>query len=235
MTNIYSIPTTPYTYLICWSALDIKYYGVRYATGCHPNDLWQTYFTSSRHVLEFVQKHGAPDIIEIRKTFNNCTQARLWETRVLKRLKVIKRDDYLNKSDNVAIAPQFGDNNSSRRPEVKYKIQQKILQWHETNPNPNLGKLWSAERKQKRSEERKMEKNPFYGHKHTKENLRLFSENQQGSKNSFHGHQHSQECKSNWSRKRKGIPKPKICCINCRKEVGINVFPRWHGDNCKNR
>jgi hypothetical protein len=97
---------TPYTYFIQWSKTGMKYYGVRYAKNCNPSDLWNTYFTSSPTVTEYVQKYGNPDIIQIRKIFNNIDQARLWEHKVLKRLKVIIRDDYLNKSDSKSIDPR---------------------------------------------------------------------------------------------------------------------------------
>jgi hypothetical protein len=83
----------------------MKYYGVRYAKNCHPSDFWVSYFTSSDTVAEYVQEHGNPDIIQIRKTFDNTTRARLWEHTVLKRLAVIKRNDYLNKSDSKSIDP----------------------------------------------------------------------------------------------------------------------------------
>ena len=76
---------TPYTYFIQWSKTGMKYYGVRYAKDCHPSDFWVTYFTSSDTVSEYVQEHGNPDIIQIRKTFDNTTRARLWEHTVLKR------------------------------------------------------------------------------------------------------------------------------------------------------
>ena len=47
-----------YTYLIGWTKYNIQYYGVRYAKGCHPDDLWKTYFTSSKYVKEFREKNG---------------------------------------------------------------------------------------------------------------------------------------------------------------------------------
>ena len=96
---------TPYTYFIQWSNTGMKYYGVRYAKNCHPSDFWVSYFTSSDTVAEYVQEHGNPDIIQIRKTFDNTNRARVWEHTVLKRLAVIKRNDYLNKSDSKSIDP----------------------------------------------------------------------------------------------------------------------------------
>lgn len=99
------IETIPYTYLIGWSDLDVWYYGVRYAEGCNPVELWSTYFTSSKHVKNFVNCFGDPDVRQIRKTFNNKTSSRLWENKVLKRMKIIIRKNWINKTDNIAIDP----------------------------------------------------------------------------------------------------------------------------------
>ena len=115
-------PHTPYTYRIKWSSTGVSYYGVRYATGCHPNDLWTTYFTSSKHVLNYRESHGEPDIIEIRKVFNGpdkVTQARLFETKVLRRLDVLNRNDYLNRNVAGAIPPMLGANNPMHNPKNK--------------------------------------------------------------------------------------------------------------------
>ncbi len=94
-----------YTYLIGWSDHNKYYYGVRYSKNCDPSDLWVTYFTSSKYVHEFRKQYGEPNIIEIRKTFDNTNKARLWEHKVLKKMNVIKEDKWLNKTDNVSIDP----------------------------------------------------------------------------------------------------------------------------------
>lgn len=57
----------PYTYLIGWPEHNTWYYGVRYATGCNPSDLWNPYTTSSKHVTAFVAEHGAPPMREMNK------------------------------------------------------------------------------------------------------------------------------------------------------------------------
>lgn len=88
----------PYTYLIGWKSLDTWYYGVRYARGCHPNDFWVSYFTSSKYVKDMISIHGNPDIIEIRKTFDTPKKAKLWEEKVLRRMKVTMISKWLNKS-----------------------------------------------------------------------------------------------------------------------------------------
>ena len=92
-----------YTYLIGWSKHNKYYYGVRYAKGCTPNELWVTYFTSSKYVKAFEKEYGKPDVIEIRKTFTDKRKAMLWEHKVLKRINATFSDKWLNKTDNIAI------------------------------------------------------------------------------------------------------------------------------------
>ena len=93
-----------YTYLIGWSGLRKYYYGVRYSKTADPKDLWVSYFTSSKAVNNFRKAHGEPDIIQIRKTFSDKDDARLWEHKVLRRMKVVKNDFWLNKTDNISIS-----------------------------------------------------------------------------------------------------------------------------------
>jgi hypothetical protein len=84
----------PYCYLIGWSKLNKFYYGVRhsrkskclYESGCHPDDFWITYFTSSATVEEYRKLYGEPDIIQIRKTFDTAELATRWENTVLRRM-----------------------------------------------------------------------------------------------------------------------------------------------------
>lgn len=90
-----------YTYLIGWSNLNTWYYGVRYARGCSPSDLWTTYFTSSTFVKNQRKLYGEPDVISVRKQFGEDSyNAKLWEDRVLARLGVIKDCKWLNQSNN---------------------------------------------------------------------------------------------------------------------------------------
>lgn len=86
----------PYTYLIGWTHINKYYYGVRYKNNCNPTDFWVNYFTSSKKVQETRKQYGEPDIVEIRKTFDNKEKAILWEQKVLKRLKVKTNIKWLN-------------------------------------------------------------------------------------------------------------------------------------------
>jgi hypothetical protein len=96
---------TPYAYLIGWSKLNKWYYGVRYATkskclyktGAHPDDFWKTYFTSShKQVKPFREQHGEPDVVQIRRCFNNDKDASDWEQKVLKNINASKKEYFFN-------------------------------------------------------------------------------------------------------------------------------------------
>ena len=98
---------TPYTYLIGWSKLEKYYYGVRFAKNCSPNDLWKTYFTSSKHIKQFRKINGEPDIIQVRKIFADKDSARAWESKLLLRIDVLNNGKFLNKTNNVSISTEF--------------------------------------------------------------------------------------------------------------------------------
>jgi len=55
---------------------------------------------------------------------------------------------------------------------------------------------------------------------------------------------HKQNTKDMWSKGRQnawggktrvGVPQPRTYCPNCKQHMPNNVFPRWHGDNCKSK
>ena len=127
-----------YTYLIGWSNLNKYYYGVRFAKDCHPDELWVSYYTSSKHVHYFYEKHGEPDIIQIRKIFDNIQSARLWEHKVLRRMNVVDSHIWLNMTDNISISLE-ASNNTGR----KYNVDRSGAN------NPMFGKKHSAETLQK--------------------------------------------------------------------------------------
>lgn len=96
----------PYTYVIVNKITGQKYYGARWSKNCHPSDLWVTYFTSSKHVKKLISEHGQDSfIVEVRKTFTTIESCREWERKVLIRLNILKRDDWLNKNINGKFLP----------------------------------------------------------------------------------------------------------------------------------
>lgn len=89
--------TVYFTYCITNRITGQHYYGARWKDGCHPKDLWTTYFTSSKHVHNLIKEHGKDSFdIQVRKTFDTKEKCLSHEQKVLKRLKVKKREDWLN-------------------------------------------------------------------------------------------------------------------------------------------
>lgn len=113
--NIY----TPYTYLIGWSSHRRYYYGVRYAKDCNPKELWIKYFTSSKNVKEFRRQHGEPDVIQVRRVFTDVNKARLWEHKVLKRLRVIDDEKWLNQTNNISFPKEVSLAASKKAADLK--------------------------------------------------------------------------------------------------------------------
>jgi len=88
---------TPFTYLIYSKRTNQYYYGVRYCNGCHPNQLWTTYFTSSKVIKSLIKMYGTDEfIVSIRKTFANAETAINWESRFLNRVKAATSNKWLN-------------------------------------------------------------------------------------------------------------------------------------------
>lgn len=98
-----------YTYFIKWSSTNMKYYGARGCNTLPKDDFWHYYFTSSKYVKEYRKQFGEPDVIEIRKIFNDKKEAFEWERRVLVKTKSKKSKDWLNRYDmsyNGAFGPK---------------------------------------------------------------------------------------------------------------------------------
>lgn len=109
----------PYTYYIRWSCHNTWYYGVRWAQNCNPEEFWKTYFTSSKYVKQYRKKYGDPDIIQIRKIFNNKIKAIEWEHKVLRRMRVETRMNSLNQTSNKCIYDKYNRGSESLK---KYNV-----------------------------------------------------------------------------------------------------------------
>lgn len=214
---------TPYTYLIGWSSYNKWYYGVRYAKGCHPKDLWVTYFTSSRHVKQFRESHGEPDIIQIRKTFSNSPEALAWEEKVLKRMNVAYDGRWINMTQNrgfplICELPIEVQKNRSRL--ISESLKNRIyptgrIVLKETREKlkkaqATVWKSYNDEEYEKRKERQRI------GQKKVSQSVR----------------------KKQFERRKETLnSKPDIKCPHCgktSKPAGASAMSRHHFDNCKN-
>jgi hypothetical protein len=93
----------PYTYLIKFKPTGQCYYGSRFKNvrlGINPeDDLMINYSTSSKYIRSLIDEHGLDAFDwEVRKTFDTPEQATNWESRVLKRCRVLESNKWLNQN-----------------------------------------------------------------------------------------------------------------------------------------
>jgi hypothetical protein len=85
-----------YTYSIKHIPTDTIYYGVRKSSVF---DLGQTYFSSSKLIKRLINEHGIENFeFKQRRTFEEYEQARLHETKVLKRINAVSNPKVLNQA-----------------------------------------------------------------------------------------------------------------------------------------
>jgi hypothetical protein len=109
---------TPYTYFIRWNDLNLNYYGRRTAKGCHPEEFFITYFTSSRYVDDIISEYGMPDLIKVHKIFSDIHSCKIQEERFLKRVNAAKSLSWLNQTN--------GDKNFDTTGKVLVKTKDNI-------------------------------------------------------------------------------------------------------------
>lgn len=149
--------TKSYTYLIKHIPTNQFYYGVRYSKNCNPSDLWKTYFTSSKKVKKLIEQYGKDSFVyEIRKTFDNVEDAQNWEKRVLMRMKIPHREDFLNHRYSYSIPSMSGSSHPLYKIGHKKESRRKMSVSH-------MGKKLSDTTREKMSLSRTGEKNPCFG------------------------------------------------------------------------
>ena len=182
-----------YTYFIKWSKLNLQYYGVKYEKGAGPEGFWNSYFTSSKKVLELKESVGDPDIIKIRETFSNAQDAIDWEAKVLRRLKVASKPEWLNMCDRPGLPQLFGNDNPMK---------------NEQHKKTHLESVRTDEYRKKMSEIKT-------GYKHTEETKNKLRRPKYSNENYFGSK--SDEHKENI--KQAALKRPRVPCSKCGKGI----------------
>lgn len=191
-----------YTYLIKFKPANKFYYGVRVKTlklNRNPEeDLMIHYTTSSENINNLIKEHGIDSFAwAIRKTFDTAEQAVAWEEKVLRRSKVLQRQDvWLN--GNVAgykITTEAGRIKIRETHMGKAKTEEHKRKIRESN----LGKKRaprSQEYKDKMSKAKSGPNNGRYGLEVSQETRRLIGEANKGRAPSNKGKPMSEEQKA---------------------------------------
>lgn len=152
----------PYTYLLHHIPTNTFYYGVRWAKNCIPDEFWVKYFTSSKKLIPLLRTLFGDESFEyeIRRTFKNKESAVKWEEKLLRRMKVLdKQDVWLNRNIagailnssmlNVGRIPYNKGKTGLYQHTIKHKQRMKIVMLNNTNGSGNSP---SIEQKKKISE-----------------------------------------------------------------------------------
>jgi hypothetical protein len=225
---------TPYTYLIGWPELDRWYYGLRFAKNCHPDEFWVKYFTSSDVVDSFVKEHGAPSVREIRRTFGDSQvkEAREFEHRVLRRMKVLSDSRWLNKSTSKSIPPMFGDENPMKLPGVREIHKRRVKEAHNTptakenHSRAALNRTPETKARQKESAKR-AHNTPTAKENHSRAALNRTPETKVRHKESAKKAANA----PHRLEKMRGKDNPnniKVCCVICKKESPLPLLKTNH-------
>lgn len=137
--NIY----IPFTYIIGWTKHKKFYYGCKYAQGCKPSDLWESYFTSSEYVEEFRKNHGDPDIIKIHKTFSDSNSCIAFEHKYLTRIDAKNNESFLNKHNG---GKNLKSTNQSAKKSAEIQIKKRTHHWLKRPDGTSVGKTLTEER-----------------------------------------------------------------------------------------
>jgi hypothetical protein len=244
----------PYTYLIKFKPTGQLYYGSRFKNvrlGLTPEeDLMLHYTTSSNIINNLINEHGLDAFEwEVRRTFSTPEQAADWETRVLKRCKVLENKKWLNGNIAGYIVPteesrkkisdfhkdkpkteEHKKNLSKSQKGSKRPWASKNLPKDTTGENNGMfGKHHSDETKAKigalLSERIKGDNNPMRKVEWTEERRKTMGDKSRGKKRPQHAIDAA-------SAKLRGQKREKLYCPHCKKDIAVGWYDR-HGDKCK--
>jgi hypothetical protein len=173
----------PYTYLIKHRPTGQVYYGVRSANKVEPyEDLWNKYYTSSPKVQRLIEETGKDSFdVEVRRVFETKEQAVAWETKVLRRCKVLHDARWLNQNVAGYIIPTAESNkkiSDFHKGKPKSELQKEKIR--ESNIGKNKGKIATAEHRRKNSDAHKGSKNGRYGKEVSEETRQRISDAKKG-------------------------------------------------------
>jgi len=112
-----------------------------------------------------------------------------------------------------------GENNGAKQPEARVKISMSKL----GQKRPAFSKEW----RENLSKAHSGEGNGMYGKTHSADTRQKIGDKIRGTK-------HSAELIERRISKIRGSKRQKRLCPHCDREVAVNGYARWHGDNCKN-
>lgn len=213
------------------------YIGSRTARGCHPDD---GYICSSKHVKPLIENDMSNWEREIM-TYGSPYWMRIVEKELLKVSDAMNNPMSLNRSNGYC--PEITSTQGKKRMN-KNGTNITVLESDVDLYIENGWKLGFSEKVKENMKDNHAdvsgEKNPMYGVKRI------------GQAATFYGKKHSSETiekmKKPKTRQHKlaiskskkgdkngmfGKKQPKKYCSHCGQHIAVNIYARWHGENCK--
>lgn len=189
--------------------------------GVHESsDINDNYFGSGKQIKSAIKKYGKENFIKEILEYFSCKEE------MYKKESLIVNEEFVSRSDtyNMSVGG-FGASISKNRKPFTGKHTEKTL---EKMKRSATGKYHSEESKRKMSENSWSKRDPISQHEHAVKAGKMAKKNPNPTKIS----ESLREYFSKNGSPCKGVPKPKITCPHCQKEVAINTANRWHFDNC---
>ena len=240
----------PYTYLIKYRPTGKVYYGFRSANKVDPHqDLWKHYFTSSPSVHKLIEETGLDSFdVEIRKTFKTKEQAVAWETRVLRRCKVLHDDRWLNQNVAGYIVPTRESRkkiSDFHKDKPKSEEHKKNLSASQKGKTKNY--IQTEEHRRKNSEANSGKNNPMYGPCSAKraanisaakkgkpaanKGVPMSAEQKQKLSERMIGRKVDPEVLARRVASQTGLKRQKLYCEHCKRDIAVGWYHR-HGSAC---
>ncbi len=234
--------TVPFTYIITHKPTNVKYYGVRYAKHCHPNDLGTKYFSSSKIVKPLIIKEGVENFsFEVRKIFETKEAAVAWEYKFLTRINAAQSPNWFNRyNGNRKFLILPGHNLGHKKSDqTKQKMSKPKSAEHRQKLKEHLDvvrtvPIWTDDRRAQYSEMMSGEKNHNHGrsdHPGAINFANIAKARKGRTFEELYGDR-AQELKEKCSRSA-SAPKRTAECPHCGKIGAVHLMPRYHFDNCK--
>lgn len=228
----------PYTYHLFHKPTKKHYYGVRTAKDCNPDELWKTYFSTSKIVKSLREQYGDNSFdYEVRKLFETPEDALEWETKFLTKINAAEREDWLNRhngGNTFTTVNKSSWNKGIPHPEIVRKKIAEKRKPYVGELHPMFGRQHTDESKKKMSlniDKRFGKDNHFFGKKHSDKTKQIISEKNKGNPSPRKGVILSDEQKKKQSDSMRN--KPKLICPYCNKTGSVSGMKRYHFSNCK--
>lgn len=216
MTSTIIYQRLEYVYLIRHIPSGRFYAGSSYKKDCHPDQLWTTYFTSSKYIKDLIAQDGTNSFEVLEVIPRPLSDARSYEALLLKSVNAAKSVKWINKSngDSKLLITRHTDETKNKLSSMKLGIP--------------LGPQ-SQSHKDKIKAALKLVPKPT-GWNHSEETKEKIKQSNKGIPRPK-----SAEWRAAVSAKTKGISKPQTLkeCPHCHLVTSAANISRWHGEKCK--